>query len=114
MPANTVTLEGTLVTAPEFRYTPSGRLVASLEVEHCSQEGIGDRTRRIELRIPVQALDALAERCRPLVQGVVLRLEGTLNQKRWIRDGRVRWGKTELLAKEITPLDRLPDPPQSL
>lgn len=99
--ANYLVLEGTLATPPEFRFTPAGRLVARLCLEHLSQESAGDAPQRIELRMAVLALGRLAEQCRPLVQGTPLHVEGRLNQKRWIRDGQVRWGQTELLACQI-------------
>lgn len=105
-PANRTILEGTLIAPPEFRYTPAGRLVASLDVEHVSlKSGVGaNPPLRIELRMPVLALGELAERCRLFSQGVSLYVEGRLNQKRWIRDGKVRWGRTELLAQQIKTL----------
>ncbi|MBF0401843.1 MAG: single-stranded DNA-binding protein [Magnetococcales bacterium] len=103
--ANHVVLEGRLAKLPEFRFTPAGRLVAHLQLEHVSQGGEGDPPPRIELQLPVLALGPLAERCRPLIPGDALHVEGTLNQKRWIRDGKVRWGQTELLAHQIRPLD---------
>lgn len=103
--ANWIILEGILISSPEFRYTPAGRLLASLEVEHVSLESGADNPRRIELRIPVLALGTLAELCRLLSQGTQIRVEGSLNQKRWIRDGKVRWGRTEILAQNIKSLD---------
>lgn len=99
-------LEGILATPPEFRLTPAGRLVAYLHVEHVSHGSEGDHAQRIELRMPVLALGLLAEQCRPFSQGSTLRVEGTLNQKRWIRDGKVRWGQTELLAHHIRRVDQ--------
>ncbi|MEO5339081.1 MAG: hypothetical protein H7837_00990 [Magnetococcus sp. MYC-9] len=94
------------MTPPEFRVTPAGRLVAHLCMEHLSQESAVDPLQRIELRMPVLALGPLAEQCRPLTQGTPLHVEGCLNQKRWIRDGKVRWGPTELLAQRIWCFER--------
>ena len=99
--ANRVVLEGVLTALPEFRMTPAGRLVAHLRMEHLSQEPGTNPPQRIELRMAVLALGRLAEQCRPLAQGTSLLVEGRLNQKRWIRDGKVRWGETELLAQQI-------------
>lgn len=104
--ANRMVLEGMLMELPEFRVTPAGRLVASLEVEHVSLESGVTDPQRIELRMSVLALGVLAERCRSFLQGTPLCVEGSLNQKRWIRDGKVRWGRTELLARDIRPLER--------
>ena len=104
-PVNHVVLEGTLIAPPEFRRTPSGRLVASLEIEHVSLESGVDHPQRIELRMPILALGTVAEECRLFCQGASLSVEGWLNQKRWIRDGKVRWGRTELLAQHVTLLN---------
>ncbi|MEO5364262.1 MAG: single-stranded DNA-binding protein [Magnetococcus sp. DMHC-8] len=106
--ANHVVLEGTLAAAPEFRVTPAGRLVAHLHLEHLSQGRGTEQAQRLELRLPVLALGPLAERCRLLSQGTLLHVEGSLNQKRWVRDGKVRWGVTELLACRIGPAAREP------
>ncbi len=102
---NHTVLEGTLATEPEFRCTPAGRLVAHLHLDHASGGSDGDPLQRIELHLPVLALGPLAERCRPLAPGTTLHVEGRLNQKRWIRDGKVRWGQTELLAHQIRPME---------
>lgn len=107
--ANRVVLEGVLAASPEFRMTPAGRLVAHLHIEHVSQGSEGEHPPRIELRMPVLALGLLAEQCRPLAQGSLLYVEGTLNQKRWIRDGKIRWGETELLAHHIKRMDHKAD-----
>ncbi|MBF0182956.1 MAG: single-stranded DNA-binding protein [Magnetococcales bacterium] len=97
---NQVVLQGNLAEAPEFRFTPTGRLLASLILEHFSRHEESE-AQRIELRLTVTALGDLAEWCRTLHPGSVLHVEGRLNQKRWIRDGRIRWGQTELLAAHI-------------
>ena len=111
-PANYVVLEGILIAPPVLRTTPAGRLMASMEIEHASLESGIDHPQRIALRMPVLALDAVAEGCRLFCQGAFLSVEGWLNQKRWIRDEKVRWGKTELLAQRVTLLSpqKLPSP----
>ncbi|MBF0460081.1 MAG: single-stranded DNA-binding protein [Magnetococcales bacterium] len=106
---NQVVLEGRLAAAPEFRCTPAGRLMARLYVEHLSQEtapDTGGQPQRMELQMPVLALGVLAERCRPLAQGTSLHVEGNLNQKRWIRDGKIRWGQIELQAHQIRVMEQ--------
>ena len=103
-PANRAILEGILLKAPEIRIAPSGRCVASLEVEHLSQiASESERTPalRLELHMSVVAAGPLAEWCRQLGPGTPLRVAGFLNQRRWIRDGVVRWGQTELVARQI-------------
>ncbi|MBF0096354.1 MAG: single-stranded DNA-binding protein [Magnetococcales bacterium] len=98
--ANQIVLAGTLADEPEFRFTPSGRLLACLTVEHLSQQE-QFAAQRIEVRMGVLALGDLAEWCRPLRPGQLLQVEGRLNQKRWIRDGKIRWGQVELWAERI-------------
>lgn len=80
--------------------------MASLHLEHLSEGFDSTSTQRIELRILVIALGELADQCRHLNQGTPLHVEGSLNQKRWIRDGKVRWGKTELMAHTIKSMDQ--------
>jgi primosomal replication protein N len=100
-PVNQTTIEGVVLQPVDFRYTPAGRAVALLTVEHISQASPSASMERLELRMPVVALGELAERCRNIAPGQHIRAEGSLNQKRWIRDGKVRWGKTELFAQTI-------------
>jgi len=103
--ANEVLLEGRLLGPVEYRVTPGGRAVASFELEHLSCHAQPDSGLRLEMRLPVMALGALAERCRVFSPGCLLRVTGRLNQKRWIRDGQVRWGRVELFALGICGLD---------
>ncbi len=105
--ANQLILAGTLADEPEFRFTPSGRLLACLTVEHLSQQE-GGTAQRIEVRMGVLALGALAEWCRSLHPGQLLQVEGRLNQKRWIRDDKIRWGQVELWAERIVLLPEAP------
>ena len=99
--ANRVVLEGVLLKTAEFRFTPAGRPVATLELEHRSWAVGMEPALKLELHIPVVAVGPLAEWCRRLVVGDRLRVDGRLNQRRWIRDGKVRWGRTELVARDI-------------
>jgi primosomal replication protein N len=108
-PVNQTTLDGVILQPVEFRYTPAGRAVALLEMEHISEAGPSAVIKRLELRMPVVALGELADQCREIVPGQHIRVAGSLNQKRWIRDGKVRWGKTELFAQTILLLDSNPD-----
>ncbi len=104
-PRNRVDLSGVLVAPPELRVTPSGLTVATLELQHLSREGAAGPAQSLELRIPVVAIGPLAEPCRRLAVGTALEVEGRLNQKRWIRDGKVRWGRTELLATNLRTIE---------
>ncbi|MBF0454787.1 MAG: single-stranded DNA-binding protein [Magnetococcales bacterium] len=101
---NETALDGVLLESPEFRLTPAGRAVASLMIEHISEGNQSAPIKRLELRMPIVALGALADQCRDVRPGQLIRVTGRLNQKRWIRDGKVRWGKLELLAQTIQPL----------
>lgn len=101
---NRVVLSGVLLTAPEIRVAPSGLSVVTLELEHVSRTG-GEPLQRLELRMPVVVVGPLAAQCRSLTPGTVLSVQGRLNQKRWIRDEKVRWGRTELVATHLQVLE---------
>ncbi|MBF0164056.1 MAG: single-stranded DNA-binding protein [Magnetococcales bacterium] len=102
---NSVELEGRLIEPVDFRVTPAGRSVATLELEHLSIHDDPEPGLRLEARMVVVAMGALAERYRACAVGSMLRVQGRLNQKRWIRDDRIRWGRLELLAREIQRVD---------
>lgn len=103
---NQTTLDGVVLQPAEFRFTPSGRPVAKLMVEHISNTINPAPIEQLELRMPVVALGDLAEKYRDIAPGQSIRVAGSLNQKRWIRDGKVRWGKTELFANTIQLLEK--------
>ncbi|MBF0196049.1 MAG: single-stranded DNA-binding protein [Magnetococcales bacterium] len=105
---NQTILNGVVIQPAEFRFTPTGRQVAMLIVEHLSESEKSAPIQHLELRMPVVALGDLAQTCRDIAVGQNIRVEGSLNQKRWIRDGKVRWGKTELIARTIHLLDDKP------
>ena len=102
---NQTTLEGVIIQPTDVRYTPTGREGALLMIEHISETNPSAPIQRLELHMPVVALGELANQCRNIVPGQSIRVEGYLNQKRWIRDGKVRWGKTELFARTIQLLE---------
>jgi primosomal replication protein N len=106
--ANQTILHGVVIQPAEFRFTPTGRQVALLIVEHLSESDQSAPIQHLELRMPIVALGDLAQICRDIAVGQNIRVEGSLNQKRWIRDGKVRWGKTELIASSIQLLDEKP------
>ncbi|MBF0445430.1 MAG: single-stranded DNA-binding protein [Magnetococcales bacterium] len=105
---NQTILHGMVIQPAEFRFTPTGREVATLIVEHVSETEQSAPIQHLELRMPIIALGDLAQICRDITVGQNIRVEGSLNQKRWIRDGKVRWGKTELFATKIQLLDDKP------
>ncbi|MBF0417580.1 MAG: single-stranded DNA-binding protein [Magnetococcales bacterium] len=102
--ANSVELAGRLIEPVDFRVTPAGRAVATLELEHLSIHDDPEPGLRLEARMVVVAMGALAEQYRACAVGTTLRVQGRLNQKRWIRDDRIRWGRLELLAIQIQQL----------
>ncbi len=99
--ANRTVLEGTLLKSGDYRLTAAGRPILSLELEHLSQYDDPEPALRLELRMTVVVVGVLAELHRRLPLGSVLRVTGRLNQKRWVRDGKVRWGVIELVACDL-------------
>ncbi|MBF0128096.1 MAG: hypothetical protein HQM02_12925 [Magnetococcales bacterium] len=98
---NHMELEGILLHPGEYRVTAAGRPVLHLELEHLSRHHTPEPSLQLEARIVVMAVGELAESNRFLSPGTLLRVAGRLNQKRWVRDGKVRWGRMELLAMTI-------------
>ncbi|MBF0177561.1 MAG: single-stranded DNA-binding protein [Magnetococcales bacterium] len=101
VPENATILEGILLEPAAMQTTPTGLSLATLEVEHRSDMVDVQPLSRYELRMVVLAIGPLAEACRTLPPGSHLRVEGRLNQRRWIRAGKTRWGRTELVARHI-------------
>ncbi|MBF0179649.1 MAG: hypothetical protein HQM03_06440 [Magnetococcales bacterium] len=99
--ANYAELEGHLLAPGDFRVTPAGRPVLVLELEHLSRHEEPESLPLLEMRMPVLVIGEQALICRSLAPGTPLRVTGRLNQKRWVRDGKVRWGCVELVAMEI-------------
>ncbi|MBF0284263.1 MAG: single-stranded DNA-binding protein [Magnetococcales bacterium] len=100
---NRVILEGILDEPPALKSTPSGGWIAKLVLVHHSRQG----DRIWALRLPVTATGKLAEFCRTLPSGQRLRVVGALDQKRWMREGRTRWGGVELTAESVERLETL-------
>lgn len=98
---NQVFLEGTLARSCQVSHTPSGLSVTTLELEHSSNFPDTGPIKRLELQIPVVMFDTLAEQCAELPAGTRIRVIGRLNQKRWIRDNRIRWGQVEIIATTV-------------
>lgn len=96
---NQVVLDGVLVEPPILRATPNGRSVLALELEHETLDSLSGQ--RTACHIAVVALDQLAEFGRSLKMGEYLRVTGRLDQRRWIREGKTRWGRMELVARQL-------------
>ncbi|MBF0110687.1 MAG: single-stranded DNA-binding protein [Magnetococcales bacterium] len=95
---NEVRLEGTLTCPCAVRTTPTGLSVAVAELDHAAEFPDTTPVKRLELKISVVLFDTLADRCAGLAAGTPVRIVGRLNQKRWIRDNRIRWGQVEIIA----------------
>lgn len=98
---NQVSLDGVLAVDPKWRHTPSGRAVATLTVEHHATEKIPEPLERLDLLLTVVVIAPLSEQCKGWLAGDHVKVEGVLNQKRWLRGGNTRWGKMELVATQI-------------
>ncbi|MBF0421466.1 MAG: single-stranded DNA-binding protein [Magnetococcales bacterium] len=101
---NSIQLEGTLTGIRKISYTPGGIPVATLELEHLSSHADIIPLRRLELKMVVVVFDSLADLTAQFSAGTRVRIHGRLNQKRWIRENKVRWGPVEVIA---TAVDRL-------
>ncbi|MBF0427606.1 MAG: single-stranded DNA-binding protein [Magnetococcales bacterium] len=102
---NQAVLEGSVLKPVEYRVTATGRPVLFLELEHLSQHPDPDPSLRMEVCMPVMVMGELADQCRSLLPGMVLRVTGRLNQKRWVKEDKVRWGRHELVAIDVVILD---------
>ncbi|MBF0146620.1 MAG: single-stranded DNA-binding protein [Magnetococcales bacterium] len=106
---NELHLEGTLAKSCELRHTPTGLAVATVELEHTSGYSDIAPLQRLELNIPVVLFDTLADLYGDLAAGTRISVIGRLNQKRWIRDDRIRWGQVEVIATSLKVIPN--DPP---
>lgn len=114
MPANQARVEGVLAEPIQWRTTPAGLTTARLTLEHRSRAAdpatLGGEELRLELRMAVLALGGLAEQCRTWQPGSTVLAEGRLNQQRWTRNNRLRWGQVELVAIRLDLLAAAPTP----
>ncbi|MBF0624232.1 MAG: single-stranded DNA-binding protein [Magnetococcales bacterium] len=101
IPENRAVVEGVLLEPVRLRNTPRGTLVAELVLAHAREVSDLPPITRCELQMTVVAVGSLAEACRNWAPGIPLRVSGRLNQRRWIRDGRTRWGPVELVAQTL-------------
>lgn len=105
---NRVTLDGVVATEVLLRVTPAGCRVASFTLAHASAVHDLDPLPRLELNLPVMALGRLADQALALAPGSRVRIQGRLNQKRWTRSGKTRWGAVELVVLDLLPLESEP------
>ncbi|MBF0159871.1 MAG: single-stranded DNA-binding protein [Magnetococcales bacterium] len=102
--ANELILGGLLLEPAEMRTTPSGKVLARMELAHHCRNSDLPPIEEWAVRMTVLAVGPLAEQCRLLFPGARIEITGRLNQKRWLRDGQTRWGKLELVARKIRTL----------
>lgn len=112
--ANHTVLTGVVAEPVVIRATPAGRAIAHITLTHDIRvQGLAP-LERLALQLTVLAMGSLAEQCRGLPPGTPLRVTGQLNQKRWVRDGKTRWGQVELVARAIDRLEALHDPADTM
>lgn len=108
---NKVMIIGSLERAPEMRHTPSGRAVTNFSVatthEWMSAEGI----RREETEwFNVVAWGELAKKCfQHLDRGTEVYVEGRLKTRSWEDANGKRHFRTEIVAKDMIPMDLAKD-----
>lgn len=104
---NKVMIIGQLGRGPEMRYTPSGKAVASFSVA-VGQSWVssnGQEQETVEW-FHVVAWGDLAEWCKKrLGQGSRVYVEGHLQTRTWQGEDLQPRHRTELVAKEVIPLD---------
>ncbi|MEO5366772.1 MAG: single-stranded DNA-binding protein [Magnetococcus sp. WYHC-3] len=105
---NVLELEGMVQSVPDLRSTPAGTPVLRFELRHEPEVAEDDASLRIAALIEVVLIGPLAERHRSLRPGSALRVCGVLNQQRWLRQGQVRWGRMELVARDVFPRPGMP------
>jgi primosomal replication protein N len=98
---NQTTLEGGVIEPPERRVIPSGLTVTRLVVEHLSEITDLPPLERLAARLDVLATGPLGEFGATLAPGTRIHVTGSLNQRRFIRGGQVRWGRLELYARTL-------------
>jgi single-stranded DNA-binding protein len=107
---NHVVLMGVLVDPVVLRVMPSGMMVGRLVIQHESMYLDLPPLEEWRVRADVVVMGELAGQCRTLVPGTLLCVGGRLNQKRWLRDGEVRWGKMEIMACRVDVAAGVPEP----
>ena len=110
---NKVMVIGQVGRAPEMRYMPSGQPVTSFSVGATrTWEDPSDGRREETEWFNVVVWGKLAERCKQhLSQGDRVYVEGRLQTRSWEDDQGKECFRTELVAREIMPLDVSSDVP---
>lgn len=98
---NRVVLEGVLTETGDLRVTPSGLEVVTLTVEHLSARQDLPPLERLAVQMQAVACGVLAGQVKSLLPGSRIRLEGSLNQRRFLRRGKISWGRLELQLKGV-------------
>ncbi|MEG3640879.1 primosomal replication protein N [Magnetococcus sp. PR-3] len=100
-PLNEVVLSGLVVEEPELRYTPAGTAVLTWLVEHQSQVSDLPPLTHATVQMYVVVLGDLAAQWQKVKQGDSVRVRGKLNRKRHQRQDQIRWGRFELVARQV-------------
>ncbi len=100
---NKVILIGQVDGAPEWRYTPNGRLVTAFTLAmHQSWGAAGGERYEEQEWIGVVAWGGLAEACRAqLSDGQTLYLEGRLQTRHWQAPNGALHYRTEVIAQDM-------------
>ncbi|ABK44961.1 single-strand binding protein/Primosomal replication protein n [Magnetococcus marinus MC-1] len=98
---NEVVLSGVVVETPELRYTPAGTAVLTWVLEHRSQVEDLPPLTETTVQMHVVVLGALADQWQGVQQGERVRVRGKLNRKRHQRNDQIRWGRLELVARQV-------------
>jgi len=107
---NQVTIMGNLTRSPELRQTPSGQSVAALSLAlnrsyKDSNEQWQEATDYVDIVTWGKLAEQVSER---LDKGSRVLVAGRLQSRSWEKDG-VKHSKLEVLATDITFLDKLED-----
>lgn len=107
---NQVTIMGNLTRDPELRQTPNGQSVVGFSLAlNRSYKDNNDEWQEATDYIDVTAWGQLAERVNQrLKTGSRALVAGKLQQSQWEKDG-VKHSKVEVLAQDVTFLDKLED-----
>ncbi len=95
---NSVMIIGNVGTAPEMRFTPSGKPVTNFSVAVNSKYGETETTEWFS----IVAWNKLAETCNQFVtKGQQVYVEGRLQTRNWEGDDGTKHYKTELIANRV-------------
>jgi len=81
VPVNRLTLDATLASRDDLRYTPAGLPALSMTLRHASEQDEGGGKRKVECEIAAVAFAELARSIARLVPGAALRVHGFLARR---------------------------------